>query len=79
MKRNYDVARRILLAVQASEEVAGVLKESLESAGGEASVPEPDWLYGILLLSSGGYLSNSADGYVQLTWAGHDLLDKLDA
>lgn len=77
MKRNMDLARAILLAVEESDSVVGFLR--LEIAGAS----DAEVSYHVMLLHEAGLIEahdasgmNSHQWFAErLTWAGHEFLD----
>jgi hypothetical protein len=77
MKRNFEAARQILLAVQSKACTEGIDRLHLEGVvTRELGVDPDDYFYNFKLLVNDGYLLPE-HGTVQLTWSGHDLLDSL--
>ncbi|KAI2693121.1 hypothetical protein [Pseudomonas sp. TNT3] len=77
MKRNFEAARQILLAVQGQACTEGVDRIFLESfATQQLGVNPDDYFYNFKLLVNDGYLLPEHNS-IQLTWSGHDLLDRL--
>jgi hypothetical protein len=75
MKRNFEAARKILLAVQSKASSEGIDQLHLEGhVTRELGVDPDDYFYNSKLLINDGYLLID-HGKVQLTWSGHDLLD----
>lgn len=76
MNRNFEVARSVLHSVQEHADLSGIDRLHLCSLFGEAGASQTDWQYALGLMVGGGYLTSDG-GKVQLTWAGHELLDEL--
>lgn len=74
MKRDMDKVRSLLLALE-DEKSPYVMYLKGPLIGGMATTQEQvDYL---LLLTSGGYLEKGQHSQYRLTWAGHELLEKL--
>jgi hypothetical protein len=79
MKRNMDLVRLVLLAVEEAPEAELDLAPEIEG------YEETDIVNHILLLTRAGYLSSVHIGdkddvavaFIKLEWAGHDLLDSI--
>lgn len=78
MKRNHQAARALLQAVERHADSNGVDHFHLISLCRETGFSQEDWQYAYRLLEGSGYLLTEI-GVVQLTWAGHELLDELIA
>jgi len=77
MRRDIQLARLILTHVQAFAVIDGVREAAANIYVKEASSQDQQLVdYHFDLLANDGYLLRS-HGLVQLTWAGHDLLDSL--
>ncbi|WP_207284551.1 hypothetical protein [Pseudomonas sp. FW300-N2A2] len=77
MKRDIRMATLILSSVQHYAKVNGVERRLLETMViGDFPGQKDDFDYNFDLLVNDGFLFRD-HGNVQLTWSGHDLLDKL--
>ncbi|MDI3274865.1 hypothetical protein [Pseudomonas sp. AL03] len=83
MQRNKSLAKCILEIVEESARLSGVSYPDLRTAYGKRNVVwDNGESYLLDLLVEGGFLSKvegipPVADYIQLTWAGHDLLDTL--
>ncbi|MDH2187440.1 DUF2513 domain-containing protein [Pseudomonas sp. GD03651] len=83
MQRRKELALRILVLIEDMDRGSGVDERNVSNnIGGSPAAFEVDIHYHLGLLASGGFLrveiqpSTSVSIY-HMTWAGHDLLDKL--
>ena len=83
MKRDEYLALEILQTVQAGADKVGIsLSRLIAELPGRHNEWTDEMTYQLWLLTNGGYLSKSfatetEPASVQLTWSGHDLLEKL--
>lgn len=83
MRRNLYIARQLLEIVEENADIDGLAYSHLVGQHvGRHGTPTSEDLYQITLLTQAGFLQRSgvsgADPVMlQLTWSGHELLDKL--
>lgn len=83
MRRDLVLARKVLAWIEANSLLLGSRKEEIRSgiAVSESSFAAFD--YQLDLLVGAGFVvcekSQTGSNYYQLTWAGHELLDTIDA
>ncbi|MDF3626197.1 DUF2513 domain-containing protein [Brytella acorum] len=81
MKRDMDLVREILLAIEADEQLNGMGIHEFRDPGdlGISDCSPERFVYAQLLLVDAGFLRAKTDGWVPsisgLTWEGHEFLD----